>query len=88
MVTFASVWIAVLRAPMRCTVPRNSPTRTKSPARIGRSTFSRSPLTKLFAMFWRPKPMPTPSTLPRMASERTSTPQAWSTTIAPRKTSV
>jgi hypothetical protein len=68
MSTLSSVVMTVARAWISRTVPRVSPTTTKSPFLTGRSKSRIRPETKFCAMFCRPKPMPTARIAPRPAS--------------------
>lgn len=86
MSTLLSVVTTVARARMSRTVPRTSPTCTKSPFFTGRSSRRISPLTKFWAMFCRPKPIPTARIAPSPASAVIETPRLSSARKAPSAT--
>jgi hypothetical protein len=86
MSTLSSVVTTVARARMSRTVPRTSPTSTKSPFLTGRSSSRMSPLTKFCAMFCNPKPMPTARIAPTPARAVMETPGFSSATNAPTAT--
>ena len=59
MTALSNVSTCVDRILMRRTMPLTPPTSITSPSRRVCPKMTRSPLTKLLMMFWRPKPMPT-----------------------------
>ena len=69
---------------MRFTSPSRPATSIVSPTWMGRSKSRIRPDTKLFTMFWRPKPMPTPKAPASSVTRLRSTPAAARASSRPR----